>query len=113
MSYTEQLIYIPLDKGSVGIDLGGGSLSAWLETFSVQLGLTYTGERFILDDNSKSLPSHVTIDGSVSSRVPLPGGSISLNYSAVNLAGTDYQVMPGYPMPLFNQSLTITYMINF
>ncbi len=109
--YDKQLTYIPLDKGSLDVVFESETSVAWLRSFKLRLGILYLGERYILDDNSESLPSHLTFDGSASFEIPISGGGLLMHYSAVNMTGVNYEVMPGYPMPLFNHNLTITYKI--
>ncbi len=112
MRYVDRLIYIPLDKGSVGILLGRREITSWFRALSIGLRAIHTGERFILDDNSITLPSQQTLDGSITAEFVLPGSTATVIYSARNLDDSDYEVMPGYPMPRFNHSLTIFYRIS-
>lgn len=112
IDYVDQLIYVPLDKGSVGLRIDRAVNSSWLARISGTVRLAYTGERFILDDNSASLPGHTTADGSIGAVLPLPAGSLSVLYAAGNLTSGDHQVMPGYPMPRFHHSLSIVWNIE-
>jgi vitamin B12 transporter len=111
-NYDKQLTYVPLDKGSAGVLIGKTGLSGWLDALSGTTRIIYTGDRYTLDDNSASLPGHAIAEAGVSARFFLPGGTATLRYTAGNLAGLDYQVMPGYPMPRFYHSLSIVWHIG-
>ncbi len=109
--YTNQLIYVPLDKGSVGLLLGKQNISPGLRTIVLQIEAIHTGERYVLDDQSVSLPGHQTVNGSVTVELGLPGGTLVATYAVENLSNASYVVMPNYPMPGFNHNLSINYTI--
>ncbi len=110
--YAEQLIYIPLDKGSVGILLGRRDINGWLRSIALRVEAIHTGERYVLDDQSVSLPGHRLINGSLATEISLGGwGDVVLTYAADNLSDVSYVVMPGYPMPGFSQYISIQYSI--
>ena len=110
--YADQLVHVPIDKGSIGIFVGKRGIAPWFRAVSLSLRAVHTGRRFVTDDNLESLPSHRILDGSIAAEFGLPGGTATVDYSAGNLGDTRYEVMPGYPMPGFNQSLTISYIID-
>ena len=109
IEYVDQLIYIPLDKGSLGVLLGRRDISGWLRGIALRLEAIHTGERFLLENQSEALPSHKNFRGSVIAELGLPSGTFVVHYAAENLANVDYSVMPGYPMPGFNHSVSIHY----
>jgi vitamin B12 transporter len=111
-TYEYQLMYVPLDKGSVGLLLGRVGLSGWLEAVSGTFRIVYTGVRYTLDDNSASLPCHAIAEAGITARILLPGSTATIRYAAGNLGGRDYEEMPGYPMPRFHHSLSIVWNIG-
>jgi vitamin B12 transporter len=112
ITYDKQLTYVPLDKGSAGILVGLTGLTGWLDAVSGTFRILYTGVRYTVDDNSASLPGYAIASAGASARVLLPHGSVTVRYSAGNLASLDYQVMPGYPMPRFHHSVSIIWNIG-
>lgn len=110
--YADRLIYIPLDKGSVYILLGRREILGWVRSVALRIEAIHTGERYILDDQSLSLPGHRTVNGSLATEFSLGGGGeMVLTYGAQNITDASYFVMPGYPMPGFSHSITIQYSI--
>jgi outer membrane cobalamin receptor len=110
--YDYQLTYVPLDEGSVELRLGGLGTGPRSRSLYLTIALVHTGEKYLLDDESEFLPSSDIVDGTLTVDFSLFGNALTLNYKAGNLTGKDYQVMPGYPMPRFNQRVIVSYNIS-
>jgi outer membrane cobalamin receptor len=113
IEYTDHLVYVPLNKGSVGLFLGRRNIARWPVSLSLEVRLIHTGERYTLGDNSVSLPAYRTVDAEAAVEFPAPGGTVTVSYAPRNLGDVDYQVLPGYPMPRFHHNAAIAYSVRY
>ena len=97
---NKQLIYIPLHKVT--------------ETFFATKGKFYfmcayslTGKRFVLSDNSKSLPDYSKIDLFVGSSLKIQKIKLRIQVEAHNVLNAEYQSVLYYPEPGRTFSLNV------
>jgi outer membrane cobalamin receptor len=90
--YNKLLPYRPRHSNNVSLHLTGYG-------FHGIVNVTHMGERYITTANTVSLPSHEVIDCIVSYRIPLHFAAINATFEMKNIAGREYQVMDGFPMP--------------
>jgi vitamin B12 transporter len=96
----KQFLYIPKAVCSLGC-------SANIAGFNCTFTEMYTSKRFITEDESGWLPEYWLSDVNFSTVVPLNSVRLTLHAEVSNLFDTDYQVLPGYPMPGRTFRLTI------
>ncbi len=99
-SEGKQLIYVPLNSGSV-------RLSYEHDNFLLNLFTSYSGLRYVTSDNSSSLPGYVTTDISVAYKMKTGICEFDVIFGVDNLFNVSYQNIQYYPMPgrLFNAGL--------
>ena len=100
-TYGKQLIYIPVELSKTNIGLN-------YKEFGVNLYYRFIGKRYTDYENTIFLPAMDLLDGSLNYTVAIWKVKTRLNFELNNILNTDYQVMPGYPMPLRNFKLGIS-----
>lgn len=101
-SLNKYLIYVPLNTANGRINVKIGELG-------FNLFYTMPGKRYSDQENIKYLEPYRLISGNLTYRFLLPYGSVSVKFEVDNLFNENYQVMPGYPMPLMNHTLTFSF----
>lgn len=104
--YQNQIIYAPKNKASAIaiIDYRG---------FSISYNQKFTGERYLNDENTKTLKAFYPADFSVSYQHKLKEKSkFKYNFRINNIYNHNYVVMPAYPMPLRFFEFGIKYCLN-
>ena len=105
-NYRHQIPYVPRHCGSA-------SLSLVFPWFSLAYTLTSSGERYSLAQNTKAYRLSPYADHSLTLTTHIsPKKSIwylDLSLQALNLAGTNYQIIQYYPMPGRHYRLSITF----
>jgi outer membrane cobalamin receptor len=96
----KQLLYIPKAVCSFGIS---ARLSGWYFSLTEM----YTSKRFVTEDESVWLPDYWLTDMNVSTAIRLDLFRLNLRTEVSNVFNTDYQVLPGYPMPGRTFRLTV------
>jgi vitamin B12 transporter len=98
-----QHIFVPTHQGGMNLSLQRG---AWL----FQSGHTYTGQRFTASDHSASLPAHVIGYGRLAYKCEaLRLHRWELSVRVDNVWNTNYQLLPGRPMPLRSYLVGLSY----
>ncbi len=111
--FGNQLPYIPLETGggSIGFDFPvDGSL---FSSVFGKISDSYTGQRFITEDDQTALPSYHVLNGNVGCEIIVNDIPLRIKYEVNNVADVSYVGMPGYPMPLRNQQLSVTVTKNY
>ena len=107
-NYRHQIPYVPRHCGSA-------SLSLVFPWFSLAYTLTSSGERYSLAQNTKAYRLSPYADHSLtlSTHISPKKSSwyLDLSLQALNLAGTNYQIIQYYPMPGRHYRLSITFRI--
>lgn len=75
----------------------------------VNLFYNFMGERYSDFANEKRMEDYSIVDGNISFDLKMLGVTSKLRLEANNIFNADYQVISGYPMPLRNYSLTLSF----
>lgn len=103
-SFNKQLIYIPFNTIN-------SSLTFNFNYFGIGLFYKRIGKRYTDSENKKSLLPHNLFSGSVYYSIPLSSANLSFNLECNNILNEDYSFIAGYPMPLRNYNLTISFQL--
>jgi hypothetical protein len=74
----------------------------------VQVGDAITGVRYTSEDNSTSLPRYHYLTGKLGMELLLLGLPTTVRYEIRNLLDQPYEILPRYPMPLLNHSISLS-----
>jgi len=99
-NYNKQLIYMPKHKI---VEVFYVKKGTWYGMFSYSL----TGKRYVLNDNSKSLPSYTKMDMYLGSSVKIKKINIRLQAEIHNLLNNQFQSVMYYPEPGRTFSISI------
>lgn len=91
-AFGKQLIYIPLDLGSAGIELCYKHTKLFYR-------YRFTGKRYTLTDNSKALDGFQTGSLGISQSVTFWGVTASFWFACENIGNVAYEVLEYRPMP--------------
>lgn len=98
----KQLIYVPSDMASFSSVYGYSKLLLiWRSS--------YTGKRYITEDNSDSLPAYWLSSASIENTFTLRSSLIAIRFKIDNIFGKDYQSVKDYPMPWRSYMFSLTY----
>lgn len=100
VTYRKQLIYEPEHKGLT-------SLSARYYGYTLYFAQSFTGLRYSLQDNTKSVDPYTIGNLSLSKIFNYHSFQINVCFQVNNLWNSVYQVMPYYPTPLRNFQINI------
>lgn len=102
--YDKQIIYIPKEMSKANLGLAYKSIG-------VNLYYNFVGKRYLDFENTRFLPAVDLLDGNVYYNYSLWKIKAQAKVEINNIFDTDYQIMPGYPMPLrnFKIGLSISY----
>ncbi|HLT24493.1 MAG TPA: TonB-dependent receptor, partial [Ignavibacteria bacterium] len=94
-SVDKQLIYIPreLSKTNFGISYKDAGINLYYR---------FIGKRYTDFDNTRFLPAVDLLDGNIYYSYSIWKLKMQAKVEVNNILDTDYQIMPGYPMPLRN-----------
>ncbi|MBV6479220.1 MAG: Vitamin B12 transporter BtuB [Ignavibacteria bacterium] len=99
-SYDKMIIYIPQHLFKV-------SFNAEYHNSGLNLFYNYTGERYTDAENTQLMPSINIIDGNIYQSFSIYKINVLVKFEVNNIFNLNYQVMPGYPMPLRNYKLNL------
>ncbi len=107
-TYNKQLIYLPQEffKSSLNFEYSSGSMI--FKSVSLNLFYTFTGKRYTDLENTRFIPYYELVDGNINFVFSLFRTETSFKFAVNNTLNEDYQVMPGYPMPLRNYKFQIS-----
>ena len=91
-SYKKQLMYVPEHSGNILIRCD-------IKNSFISYSHVFTGERYVLRDNSEFLSAHNVGKLSLTHRIILNNYHITLLFDINNLWNKSYQVIQNYPMP--------------
>ncbi len=106
-SYNKQLLYLPQEYAKSSLNLSCEPKGALVKLISLNIFYTFTGKRYINAENTKFIPYYELVDANINLTLNLLKTETSLKFAVNNFADEDYEVMPGYPMPLRNYKLQI------
>jgi iron complex outermembrane receptor protein len=101
-SKGEFVPFIPLQSTNVNFSLDRGFAK-------LNLLFNHSGKRFSDFANEDKMPPYNLLDGNVTLEIDLFEITSSLRIEVNNILNTDYQIISGYPMPLRNYRLTISF----
>lgn len=96
--------YIPLESSKI-------SLLTEYKNLTFNLFFNHYDKRYSDFENKKTLNPHNLLDGNISAKLSLFEFLTEMKFEINNILNTNYQVIPGYPMPLRNFKLTL--IINY
>lgn len=97
---NKQLIYIP-------IEIAQSSLNLSVYNFVLNILYTFTGKRYINEDNSLFIKATDLFGANISCSQKFFNLDFNIKFEINNLTNIDYQEMPGYPAPLRNYKLEL------
>jgi iron complex outermembrane receptor protein len=106
-SYNKQLLYLPQEYAKSSLNISCEPDGALVKLISLNIFYTFTGKRYINAENTKFIPYYELVDANINLTLNLLKTETSLKFAVNNFADEDYEVMPGYPMPLRNYKLQI------
>ncbi len=112
-TFDKQLIYIPLETGNIAVKLKIPVHESIVKEGFLLLKENYIGERFVVEDNSQSLPAYGVLGGNFGVELQSFGAVLRLKYEVNNITDISYEVMPRYPMPLRNQNVSLSLMKTY
>lgn len=101
----KQLIYQPLHQVKEKIYVS-------YKTWTLNIILQYFTERFITEDNSKSLDAYQMVNLSLHKDINIKKHHFSFHLRANNILNQEYQSVENYATPLQNYQFSIQYKIN-
>jgi len=101
----KQLIYVPLHKVS-------GQIIIETRFFTFLYSQSYNGIRYILRDNSESLPAYSVANVNISKGFKIKKQQLRLQFDVFNIWGREYQSIAYRPMPGRSYKLGLRFMIN-
>ncbi len=102
-----QLVYVPEQTVHTSLMLVKRWDMALLKEVAGEIRYSFTGFRYFTEDNAGFLPSYRLVD--VNIRANLAPGEFAFltKFEVNNLLNENYQVTPGFPMPLRSYRLTV------
>ena len=104
-SIGKQLMYIPEQKGNIGLKVS-------YKRLYLRYIHNYVGRRYITKDNSGSVDPYQVADAAIGGVLKLKASDININFKINNIWNKTYEVMAFYAMPLRYYTLSITYNFN-
>lgn len=103
-SYNKQVIYLPQESSKTNLNIS-------YKDAGVNFYYRFIGKRYTDFENTRFLPAVDLLDGNVFYNYTLWKLKLQAKVEVNNILDTDYQIMPGYPMPLrnFKLGLSISY----
>ena len=103
-AYKKQLIYMPEHFGGAGVEISYHKTSLYYRH-------RFTGKRYTLADNSRSIPGFQTGSIGISQTVTVYGINLKIWFTCDNIANVQYEVLEYRPMPGRNYrgGLTISF----
>ena len=108
-SYNKQLIYIPKEMFKSSFMFNYLTSSNIIKYVSFNVFYNFTGKRFVNFENTVFVPYYELVDANIKTAFNVLESELSLKFLVNNLLNEDYQVVSGYPMPLRNYKLEISY----
>ncbi|MBI4535371.1 MAG: TonB-dependent receptor plug domain-containing protein [Ignavibacteriae bacterium] len=107
-TFNKQLIYVPLETGSIGVKARVPVRDGLVSEVFLWISDSFTGERFVVEDNSVSLPGYHLVAGNCGVEFRLLETSVRVKYEVANLFDEPYEVIPRFPMPLRSDGVSVS-----
>jgi vitamin B12 transporter len=103
-SYGKQIFYVPIELSKINFEAG-------FKEFEMNLFYSFIGKRYLDFENLNRLPVIDLLDGNVYYTFKFSELFLTTKLEINNILNEDYQILPGYPMPLRNYKfiLSLTY----
>jgi vitamin B12 transporter len=108
-TYLKQLLYLPREYFKSSLMLNYLPKIKWLKAIYLTVFYTFTGKRYMNFENTIFAPYFELVDANFCFNLNLFKSTVSLKAAVNNLTNTDYQVITGYPMPLRNYKVEISF----
>ena len=108
-SYNKQILYIPQEFFKSSVMFNYLTSSKIIKFVSLNAFYTYTGRRYMNTDNTVFAPHYMLVDANIGIGFNLFKTGTELKFIANNIFNEDYRVVSGYPMPLRNYKLQISF----
>lgn len=99
-SKGKQIVYIPSEQVKSNLEFR-------YKSFGINLFYSYLGKRFSDAENLSAISPSSVVDGNVYYEFKISNFKSRLKLELNNISNTDYQYIPGYPMPLRNFLMSI------
>ena len=97
-----QLPNTPEDLGSITISYVERPQGFWCDAVTIFSTATYSSFRYLSEANSDFLPSYTQLNFGARAHASLGAYALTFGFELNNAFNANYQVLPGYPMPLRN-----------
>jgi len=108
-SYNKQMLYIPKEFFKSSVMFNYLTSSKVIKFVSLNAFYTYSGLRYMNPDNSVYVPYYQLLDANLGIGFSIFDTQADLKFDVNNILNQDYQVIAGYPMPLRNYRLQISF----
>ena len=105
LSFGKQLIYIPQEFFKASVGLSYLTTSKYIKFVSLKSFYNYSGKRYSNAENTFYSPHYGIFDLNVTAELNIFRVDIDIKFAVNNVMNENYQVVPGYPMPLRNFKL--------
>ncbi len=108
-SYNKQMVYIPQNFFKSSLMLNYLTSSKIIKFVSLNAFYTYTGIRYMNSENTVFAAYYQLVDANINIGFNFLKTDSELKFAINNIFNQDYQVILGYPMPLRNYKLQISF----
>ena len=108
-SYNKQLIYLPKEMIKSSFMFNYLPTSKFIKYVSFNLFYSYITRRYTNFENTQFAPRFDILDGNAGMGFNVINTEIGVKFIINNILNEDYQVVSGYPMPLRNFKLEISF----
>jgi vitamin B12 transporter len=108
-SYNKQMLYIPKENFKASLMFNYLTSSKIIKFVSLNAFYSYSGTRYMNPENSVFVPNYGLVDANLGIGLNIFKADAELKLAADNIFNEDYQVIAGYPMPLRNYRLQISF----
>ena len=108
-SYNKQLIYLPNEMIKSSFMFNYLPTSKFIKCVSFNLFYSYITRRYTNFENTQFAPRFDILDGNAGMGFNVINTEIGVKFIINNILDEDYQVVSGYPMPLRNFKLEISF----
>jgi outer membrane cobalamin receptor len=108
-TYNKQLIYIPEEMVKAALMFNYLPTSKLLKLVSFNVFYRFTTRRYVNFENTDFVPRYDVFDANLGTIFKAFGTDLGFKFIVNNVFNEDYQLVPGYPMPLRNYKLEISF----
>ncbi len=101
-TFDKQIFYIPLELGKCNLNLN-------YNKSGINLFYTFTGKRYINFENTEYLKAVDMFEGNIYQNIEIGKINTQIRFEVNNIFNADYQIIAGYPMPLRNYKLSLSF----